>query len=190
MSQTYAEFLKDWLRPLKEVAEAPWHFLWMGIEGKKLSYACSFPVSKAVEINAQVAESTPFGDPLMNIADPFTMLSEIFDMLGEDDLTCNECKRRWQISHGCTIQWEHQGVEWVDFELSCDCDIEDTAPYPCIRYDGETVEFFMRTLPVENVTKCIKRENPNTDVDTKVWHRIGQHIGIPHNEYWHWSKMA
>ena len=124
----------------------------------------------------------------MNIADPFTMLSEIFDMLGEDDLTCNECKRQWRISHGCTIQWEDQGVEWVDFELSCDCDIEDTAPYPCIRYDGETVEFFMRTLPVENVTKCIKRENPNTDVDTKVWHRIGQHIGIPHNEYWHWSK--
>ena len=32
------------------------------------------------------------------------------------------------------IQWEDQGVEWVDFELSCDCDIEDTAPYPCIRF--------------------------------------------------------
>ena len=46
---------------IKEVAEAPWHFTLDGTEGRKLSYACSFPVSKAVEINAQVA-STPFDD--------------------------------------------------------------------------------------------------------------------------------
>ena len=126
-----------------------------------------------------------------------TLLSEFLGISKKNDLTCNECKSEWKVnSIGCTIQWEDQGVEWIDFELSCNCDIEELAdddPYPCVRYDGKSITFFTKQLPIENTTKIIKIEENNTDSEeddlpTQIWHNIGEHIGIPDNHYWHWSK--
>ena len=61
----------------------------------------------------------------MNIADPFTMLSDIFDSTMEGRLTCNDVNVR------STAARYNGKVGWIDFELSCDCDTTVT-----IRYDG------------------------------------------------------
>ena len=76
-----------------------------------------------------------------------TLLSHIFKMLKKEDLSCDKCSQQWQINPYCDIHWNIDfGVEWIDFELFCDCEIEDDQPFPLIRYDGEKIVFITDLL--------------------------------------------
>ena len=117
----------------------------------------------------------------------------IFHFLKEEDYTCPQCKSLWGLPQACSIQWEDQGVEWIDFELHCECDLADNEPYPCLRFNGLRIEYFTRTRTdentvVENTVKHIIIETDDPDFEEKIWYMIGERIDIPLNNYWHWSK--
>lgn len=118
-----------------------------------------------------------------------TFLSDIFPTLSETDTTCETCSAKYQIQEGGIIEWTTEfGAECIDLELTCDCEFKDTEPFPHVRFDGESIQFLMKSLPVCDIQKSVDIPQSDTDIETDLWHRMGDHIGMNPNDYWHFSK--
>ena len=114
-------------------------------------------------------------------------ISEIFTEIPDNLRCCDKCKKEWEIpGHGAAINWEKQfGVEWIDFELNCECNLADDEPFPHLRYDGNAIEFFMQLVPSANITHRANITDQHSEV--KIWERIGKLIGFRGSD-WNWSE--